>query len=371
MQARSLRLATTRSQNALLQKRGCLVYRGRNRAYDQLSVGGNAMKLHRRQVLQWAAGAVALHKISPAFSQTKFPERPIRLVIPFPPGGVYDTVGRPLAEQMKPSLGTIVVENQGGAGGSVAFASVARSRPDGYTIILGGLPPIVITAVATSRPLYDPVKDLDPIVMVGGAGQAIAIHPALPIQSLNEFIAYSKLHPGKLSYATAGVGTLNHMTGELFKSLIGNTDIVHVPYRGAGPATLDLISGHVPMGVFAVTGQLLELHKTGKLRILAITTPERIAAAPDIPTAVEAGLPGLIAQTAIGLFAPAGTPKSIIAQIAEATRAAIRDQAFKERLEADGIQPFTDSSPEKMRQALAEEFARWTPIIKSIGFKLD
>ena len=194
------------------------------------------MKLpHRRQFLHLAAGAAALPAVSRIARAQAYPTRPIRLVIPFPPGGAFDAVGRPWADKMKPLLGTVVVENIGGGGASLGAAAVARARPDGYTILLGGTHTHVNEALLKSRPLYDPVKDLDPIASVAANVLGIAVHPSVPAQTLNEFIAYAKANPGKLSYGHAGVGSIQHLTGELFKSLAGTPEIVQVPYRGTGP----------------------------------------------------------------------------------------------------------------------------------------
>ena len=178
-----------------------------------------------------------------------YPTRPIRLVVPFPPGGAFDAVGRPWADKMKPLLGTVVVENIGGGGASLGAAAVARARPDGYTILLGGTQTHVNEALLKSRPLYDPVKDLDPIAGVAANFLGIAVHPAVPVQTLKELIAYAKANPGKLSYGHSGVGSIQHLTGELFKSLAGTPDIVQVPYRGTGPAITDLVGGQIPMGI--------------------------------------------------------------------------------------------------------------------------
>jgi tripartite-type tricarboxylate transporter receptor subunit TctC len=180
-------------------------------------------------------------------------------VIPFPPGGAYDAVGRPWADKMKPLLGTVVVENIGGASGSLGAVAVARARPDGYTIPLGGTLTHVNEALLKSRPLYDPVKDLDPIASVAANSLCMAAHPAVPVQTLKELVDYAKANPGKLSYGHAGVGSIQHLTGELFKSLAGTPEIVQVPYRGTGPLITDLVSGRVPMGTPGVTGPLLEI----------------------------------------------------------------------------------------------------------------
>src|SRR4249920_2964921 len=222
------------------------------------------MKLpHRRQFLYLTAAAVALSAASCIARAQAYPARPIRLVIPFPPGGAYDAVGRPWAEKMKTLLGTIVVENIGGGGSSLGAAAVVRALPDGYTLLLGGTQTHVNEALVKSRPLYDPAKDLDPIAGMAANVLCIAVHPAVPVQTLKELIAYAKANPGKLSYGHAGVGSIQHLTGELFKSLAETPDIVQVPYRGTGPAIADLVSGQVPMGIVGVTGAMLEFHRTG------------------------------------------------------------------------------------------------------------
>jgi tripartite-type tricarboxylate transporter receptor subunit TctC len=328
------------------------------------------MKLPRRRFLHLAAGAVALSAKSRIACAQSYPTRPIRLVVPFPPGGVYDALGRPWADKMKPLLGTVIVENVGGAGGGIGGAAVARARPDGYTILLGGLAINVINWVAVSRPLYDP-KELESISILGSACFAIAAHAAVPVQTLKELIEFARANPGKLSYGSAGVGSLNHLTGEIFKSLTGLSDIAHVPYRGAGPALTDLISGQIPLAVVSVSGQVIELHRSGKLRMLAVTPPKRVPAAPEIPTAAEAGLPGLVTEQFIGLFAPVGTPKTIVEQIAQATRLTLADPDFQQRLFSLGFEAAPDPSPGAMQRIVEAEFAYWTPVIKSIGLKLD
>src|SRR3954449_1029533 len=274
------------------------------------------MKLPRRQFLHLIAGTAVFPTISRIARAQAYPTRPIRLVIPFPPGGAFDAVGRPWADKMKSPLGTVVVENIGGAGASLGASAVARAQPDGYTILLGGTQTHVNEALLKSRPLYDPVKDLDPIASVAAYFLAIAVHPAVPVHNLNELIAWAKANPGKVSYGHAGVGTIQHLTGELFKSLTGTPDIAQIPYRGTGPAISDLVAGQIPVGIVGVTGQVLELHRAGKLRVLAVTSPARLTAAPDLPTASEQGFAGLTVTGSIGLLAPTGTAADIIEQIA-------------------------------------------------------
>jgi tripartite-type tricarboxylate transporter receptor subunit TctC len=329
------------------------------------------MNLSRRQFLHLVTAAAAYPLLSRFAEAQGYPARPIRLVVPFPPGGAFDAVGRPLADKLKPLLGTVVIENIGGGGSSLGAAAVARARPDGYTILLGGTQTHVNEALLKSKPLYDPVKDLDPIAGVAANVLCIAVHPTVPARTLKELIAYAKANPGKVSYGHSGTGSIQHLTGELFKSLAGTPDIVHVPYRGTGPVIADLVSGQVPMGVPGVTGQVIEFHRTGKMRVLAVTGPARLAAAPELPTAAELGFPGMIVTGSIGLAAPAGTPAGIIEQIAQATRTVVAELAFQQMLIDAGIEPTRDSSPEKFRQSLAADVALWTPVVKALSLKID
>jgi tripartite-type tricarboxylate transporter receptor subunit TctC len=329
------------------------------------------MKLWRREFLHLAASAAALPAISQSAWAQAYPTRPIRLVIPFPPGGAFDALGRPWADKIKSQLGTVVIENIGGGGASLGSAAVARARADGYTILLGGTLPHVNEALLKTRPLYDPVRDLDPIVGIAANFPCIAVHPSVPAQNLNEFIAYAKANSGKLSYGHAGVGSTNHLTGELFKMLTGAREIAHVPYRGMGPAMTDLISGQLTMVVPAVTGQVLEFHRTGKMRVLAVTSPKRLVGAPELPTAAEAGLAALTVTATLGLLAPAGTPAPVIEQIAQATRNALAEPAYEQMLIETGFEPILDSSPEKFRRSLAADVALWTPVVKALGLKID
>jgi tripartite-type tricarboxylate transporter receptor subunit TctC len=329
------------------------------------------MKHSRRRFLHLATGIAVLPSATRLAWAQAYPARPIRLVIPFPPGGAFDAVGRPLADRMKPLLGTMVIENIGGGGSSLGASQVARARNDGYTILLGGTQTHVNEALLKSKPLYDPVKDLDPIAGVAANVLCIAVHPSLPVQSLKELVAYAKANPGRLSYGHSGAGSIQHLAGELFKSLTGTPDIVQVPYRGTGPVIVDLVSGQIPIGTPGVTGQVIEFHRTGKMRVLAVTSPTRLAAAPELPTAAELGFPGMVVRGSIGLVAPAGTPREIIQQIAQATRTVVAEPAFKQMLIDAGIEPTLDSNPEKFRQSLADDVALWAPVVKALGLKID
>ncbi len=205
--------------------------------------------MRRRDLLASGLAALSAPALAPfsAFAQSKYPDRPVRLIVPFPPGGAFDTIGRPWADRIKGHLGTMVIENIGGAGGGVGAAQASRSRPDGYTLLLGGATTHITEALLKTKPTYDPLKDLEPISPVAVTAFAIAVHPSVPAKDLKEFIAYVKANPGKVSYGSAGHGSLNHLTGELFKLRAGLTDLPHVPYRGAGPGLTDLLAGQIPV----------------------------------------------------------------------------------------------------------------------------
>jgi tripartite-type tricarboxylate transporter receptor subunit TctC len=327
--------------------------------------------MKRRDLLVSGAATLSAWALpSDAYAQSKFPERPIRLIIPFAPGGLYDSTGRPLAEALKPHLGTVVIENMGGGGSSLGTAAVARAQPDGYTILLGGTPGLVVNPIASTRLPYHPVRDFEQIATVGRNATMIDVHPKVPAQTLKELAAYAKANPGRLSFGSSGTGSMNHLLGERFKSVTG-TSIPHVPYRGAGPAMTDLISGHIPMLVQSASGPAFEMHKTGKLRILAVSSETRLAAIADVPTVGEAGFPNLTSQNFIGLYAPKGTPKAIVERIAQATLAALADKELQRIFDASGFTPDLDSTPEKARRLVEAEIVEWTPVIKAIGLKLD
>ena len=329
------------------------------------------MKLPRRRFLHLVASVSALPALSATASAQNYPTRPIRLVVPFPPGGAYDTIGRPWAEQMKTRLGTLVIENIGGGGGSLGAAQASRARPDGYTLLLGGATTHITEALLKNRPQFDSLKDLEPISGIAITAFALAVHPSVPVNDLNELIAYAKANPGKLSYGSAGTGSLNHLTAEAFKLRVGLPDLIHVPYRGAGPAIADILAGQIPMIVPAMTNPVLELHRAGKLRVLAVTHGTRLAAAPELPTAVEQGFTDLVAPNFVGVFAPAGTPKPIIDQIATANLALLADEDYRQLLVSGTFEPHGGLNPDAYRRYVENELARWTPIVTAMGLKID
>src|SRR5581483_184526 len=218
---------------------------------------------------------------------------------------------------------------------------------------------------------YHSLKDFAGIYIVCNSPTSIVVHVSVPARTLAELIAYAKANPGKLSYGSAGAGTLTNLAGELFKQLIGAPDIVHIPYKGSAPGVADLASGHIPMMTPNLGGPLIDFHRAGKVRILCVNATARAKGAPDIPTAAEAGLPGMIAGNLNGLFAPAGVPQEIVARIADATRKVVAEPDFQRILIASGFEPILDSGPDATRAFIAEEIARWTPIMKATGFKME
>jgi tripartite-type tricarboxylate transporter receptor subunit TctC len=325
----------------------------------------------RRDLLRLGLGAAALPLVSGGARAAGYPDHPVRLVLPFPPGGVFDIVGRPWADKVKTNLGTVFVDNQPGAGGSIAAQLVAHAAPDGYTIFLGTSSIHLAEMVLREHPLLDPMKELVPASMVAITCFGITVHPSVPVQNLKELIVYVKANPGKLSYGSSGAGTMNHLSGEMLKSLEQITDQPHVPYRGAGPALADVIAGQVPIIIPAMTSQVLEFHKAGKLRLLAITNPDRLPIAPDIPTAAESGVPGLVTQQVLGIFTPAGVPAPIMAQIAKANAAAMADKTYTQSLVDAAVIPIPDWTVDRFNQFMKTDVARWTPLVKEIGIKLD
>src|SRR5262247_1265583 len=285
--------------------------------------------MNRREMVALGLSSLSTTALSPALAQSRYPERPIRLMVPFSAGGVVDAVARQWAERVKPHLGTIVIENQGGGGGTIATGEVARAEPDGYTALLANTSVMVLNPAIMPKVPYDPVKDFAPVAILAISASGIMIHPSVPATTLKDFVAYAKANANKLSYGSAGAGTMTQLAGELFKQMIGAPDITHVPYRGAGPSIADLVAGQIPMATINVTGQLVELHRTGKVRILAVCSPERLKGVPDIPTAIEAGMPGMVAQLFTGLFLPAKTPKPIVDQVYAASQAVMTDPAMQ------------------------------------------
>ncbi|HEY6254198.1 MAG TPA: tripartite tricarboxylate transporter substrate binding protein [Xanthobacteraceae bacterium] len=327
--------------------------------------------MNRRDVLAGGLASFAMTALAARGARAAYPDRSIRCIVPFAPGGATDVVGRLWADRVRGALGTVVIENKASGGGALGASEVARAQPDGYTLLFGNTSTQVLLPVLMAPPLYDPLKDFAAIYILCLSPTVIVVHPSVPARTLMELIAYAKANPGRLSYGSAGTGTLTNLSGELFKQLIGAPDIVHIPYKGSAPGLTDLASGHIPMMTPNIGGPLMDFHRAGKVRILAVAAQARLRAAPDIPTAIEAGLPGMVAANFNGLFAPAAVPAAIVDQLATATRRLMGDEAFDKLLVASGFEPTTQSSPGEAQRLVADELARWTPIMRATNFKME
>jgi tripartite-type tricarboxylate transporter receptor subunit TctC len=294
-----------------------------------------------------------------------YPNRPITLVIPFPPGGSTSIVGRTVADKMSEILGQqLVVDNRGGAGGTIGTKAVAKAAPDGYTILLGYTGTLAIGPTLYKNAGYDPRKDFAPIGMIGHAPNSLVVHPKFPAKSVAELVAYAKANPGKVNYGSAGVGTVSHVSGEYFATAAG-VKLVHIPYKGTGPALADLIGGHIPMA-FAPIPATHGPVSQGLMRGLAVTSGTRSKLVPDLPTIQEAGIKGFEASLYYGLVAPAGTPRAIIDRLNRALRDALGSAEVQKRLTNDGAEA-TPGSPEDYAAHIDRDEKRWSVVVKAAG----
>lgn len=296
-------------------------------------------------------------------AEEAYPSKQLHLIVPTSAGGVHDVIGRIWADRVKEPFGSIVVENRGGGGSSISLNYVAQQPHDGSIILVGSTSTIVLRA-GTGNPAFDALKDVVPACMLATTSTSIAVTPNLPVKDVKELIAYVKAHPGKLNYGSGGVGAITHIAVELFKQRAGNLDILHVPYRGMAPAMNDLFSGQVSIVFPNITSQMMALHQSGKLRILAVNSPERLEAAPDIPTASEAGLPGFVAQIFFGLFLGRNTPPPILERINDVTQKVWADKAFQAKLAHSGFEPMLGYGPQKSATYLKDELATWGPVVQ-------
>lgn len=304
----------------------------------------------------------------PAHAQVRYPDKPVRLVVPSAPGGSLDITGRRMSQQLSPLLGQpVIVENVAGAGNALGTGEVAKAKPDGYTLLLGASSGVIISPVIMKTVTYDGVRDLTAVSLVGLQYLVLASGPSFPARNLKELVALLKAHPGKYSYASIGMGSVNHLAGELFKTLTG-VDVVHVPYKGAGPAMNDLMGGHVELAVMT-SASVISLFRVNKVKILSSFSDERLAEYPQVATAVESGFPGLVMSTFSGIFAPAATPRSIVNQLHAATAKILANPAFQKELENLGNIVPPARSPEETQRYIADFSTRITPIIKNAGIK--
>ena len=298
----------------------------------------------------------------------QFPSKPIKIIVPFPAGGTVDFFARVVSSKLSDALGqSVLVENRAGAGGNIAAEAVAKAAPDGYTLLMGS-EVVAINTSLYSKLAYDPVKDLTPITLVGTVPNILIVNPSLPVNSVKELIALATKTPGKISFASTGQGTSSHLSSELFK-LMANVDLLHIPYKGGPPAVADLIGGQVNMMFINMPTGLAHV-KSGKARILAVSTARRVAQLPDVLTVDQAGLKGFETAAWSGLYAPAGTPPEIIARLNAEVVKILKTPSVKEQLAGQGAEPVGDT-PEEFGRFTREEIAKWAKLIKISGAKIE
>ena len=311
---------------------------------------------------------LALSLFALAAQAQGYPDRPVKLIVPFAAGGSSDTISRIIAQKLTASMGqTFVVENKPGAGGNIGGDLVAKSTPDGYTLLFGAGSTAINVSLYSKMP-FDTLKDLDPVIHICNVTGILVTHPSVPVKTVQELVQLARDKPGSLNFASAGAGTVIHLAGELFKMQAG-LQITHVPYKGSGPALMDLIGGQVQM-MFANMPGTLQHVKADRLRVLAVTSPKRSPLLPDVPTIAETGLAGYQASTWFGVFAPAGTPKEIVAKLNTEFNKALSAPELTEHLRLEGAEAI-GGTPEEFRAFVRGEIDRWAPVVKSAGVKAD
>lgn len=311
-----------------------------------------------------AFAALVLMAISAPVVAQSYPDRPIRIIVGFPPGGINDIVARLVGQKMSESLKQpVIVENRAGAGGTMGAEMVARAAPDGYTVLLGSVSNLTMAASLYKKLPYDATKDFEAVALVAASPNILVVHPSFPAHSVKDLIALAKEKPGTINYASAGNGTSNHLTVELLKVMAG-IDLVHVPYRGDAPAVTDVVAGQVPM-LFPTLPVALPHIKSGALRPIAVSSAQRSTLAPDIPTVAESGaLPDFEVSVWVGVVAPAGTPKEIVARLNEEIMKAVHAPDVRARLAEQGVEPAQKATPEEFGAYIASQIARWSEVAK-------
>ncbi len=321
-----------------------------------------------RRCLIASIGALML-LTTPLAVRAEFPDRPVRLIVPFPPGGGADNLARTIMPKVGAALGRpIVIENKPGAGGNVGAEYVATAPADGYTLLYGTNGTHSINASLYQNLRFDPVKDFAPVSRMTEIAAMLVVNPQVPVKSVADLIRYAKAYPGKVNFASAGNGTTSHLSGELFKTMAG-IDIVHIPYRGGALAVTDLIGGQVQM-MIDVMPNVFPLAKDGRVHGIAVSTAARFAGAPDLPTISESGLPGFEASAWDGVLAPAGTPEPIIRKLNAAIRQALEDPEVIDALRSRGARP-VPSTPEEFARHIAASTVKWAQVVRASGAKVD
>jgi len=316
----------------------------------------------------WLAVASTLLGAAPVHAQGQYPGKPVRLIVPFPPGGGTDTLARILGQKLADVLGQqVVIDNRPGAGTNIGAEIAAKAPPDGYTVLMGNIAH-AINVTLYSKLSYDLVRDFAPVTLLASTPNILVVHPSLPVKSAKELIALAKARPGQLDYASSGGGSSAHLAAELFSNMAG-VKMTHVPYKGGGPAVIALIGGQCSVG-FATTPSVINHVKSGKLRGLAVTTAQRSPSTPDLPTISEAGVAGYEAGTWYGLLVPAGTAKEIVARLHAESVKLLKLPEVKERLDATGFEPI-GSTPEQFAAYIRSEIEKWAKVVKASGARAD
>ena len=328
------------------------------------------MRLPRRKFLHLVAAAAAL-ACGGANAADQYPSKPVRIVVSFSAGGPTDTVARVMGARMAELLGQqFLIENKAGAGGNIGADLVAKSPPDGYTLLMATVSTHAINPGLYKKMPYDPVRDFTPIGQVGVTPTLLGVNPAVPATDVKSLIALVKANPGKYTYGSSGLGSILHLCGEQFKASAGGLNIVHVPYRGSAPMMGDLIAGQISMA-FDATPTALPQAQSGAIRAIGAGMAERMRVLPNLPTLQEQGLKGFECYTWNAILAPANTPPPIVAQLNEAMNKALADPAVFARLQEVGIDPTPDSKPERVAEFIKAELAKWAPIIKASGAEVN
>ena len=321
----------------------------------------------RKSLVRRALIAIGLFAAGAALAQG-FPTRSIRLVVGYPPGGLTDGVARTLAPGLSESLGQqVFVDNRGGGGSTIGTDIVAKAAPDGHTLLVADQALITNPSLYAKLP-FDTLKDFQPVLLVGAASLVIVVHPSLPVRSVKELVALAKSHPGDINYASGGNGTATHLAGELFKQVAG-VQMVHIPYKGAGLAIIDLLGGHVSL-MFSSVGAAAPHANAGKIKALAVTGESRIQVLPGVPTLAEAGYPAASVVGYWGVLAPAGIPRDVLDKLSSAIAAVVKHPEVRQRLLDQGVDP-TGSGPAEYDRIIRAEIGRWAKVIRQAGIKVD
>jgi tripartite-type tricarboxylate transporter receptor subunit TctC len=309
--------------------------------------------------------AFALGLLTSGLHAQNFPTRPVRILVPLSPGGGMDTVARGLVPRLSEAFGQqVVVDNRPGAGSQIALEILAAASPDGHTLMMSSLTPVIHPLLYGSR--FNLLRDFTPVSQVTAQGYILTIHPSVPAKSVSEFVQYLKANPNKLNYSSSGIGSPIHMSGELFQFATG-TKMIHVPYKGMGAAYTDMVGGRVQVGFPTIISSVPHI-QAGRLRALAVTTPKRVAAMPDMPTFAEAGVKGVVVVNWYGLVAPARTPKPIVDRIAKETSIAMQAPDMIKRIAAEGSEA-VGSSPAEFASLIRAEIEQWTRVVKQAGIR--